>query len=183
MDTLEEHIHDTNAFVRSRALQVWQKLCLAKAIPVARLNNLLDLIIGRLGDKSSNVKKQAVQLIKVLLEGNPFSGQLDVQEIATQLERERSKLNNLLQTHKLQSSTSDWPKMVKKIKQALEDSEESGVAVEGRTVDDAFRVIQSSLREQDFKSAVAVFNQLKTEFYKHLEIDGDDDIDTSLQVC
>lgn len=76
LDSLEDHIHDGNAFVRTKVLQVWQKLCLAKAIPVSRLNNLLELAVGRLNDKSTNVKKQAVHLIKDLLEGNPYSGQV-----------------------------------------------------------------------------------------------------------
>lgn len=76
LDCLEEHIHDVNAFVRTKVLQIWQKLCAGKGIPILRVNRLLNLVIGRLNDKSSNVKKQAVHLIKDLLEGNPFCGQV-----------------------------------------------------------------------------------------------------------
>lgn len=78
LNCLEEHIHDVNAFVRTKVLQTWQKLCLGKAIPVSRINRLLELVIGRLNDKSTNVKKQAVHLIRDLLEGNPFCGQVIV---------------------------------------------------------------------------------------------------------
>lgn len=76
LDCLEEHIHDMNAFVRSKVLQIWQKLCLSKSVPISRMNHLLELAIGRLNDKSTNVKKQAIHLIKNLLETNPYSAQV-----------------------------------------------------------------------------------------------------------
>lgn len=78
LESLEDHIHDSNAFVRTKVLQVLQKLCLAKAIPISRTNRMLKLTVGRLNDKSTNVKKQAVHLIKCLLEGNPFSGDVSI---------------------------------------------------------------------------------------------------------
>lgn len=78
LDCLEEHIHDVNAFVRTKVLHIWQKLCIGKAIPISRTNRLLELVIGRLYDRSTNVKKQAVHLIKELLERNPFCGQVSL---------------------------------------------------------------------------------------------------------
>lgn len=33
-DMVQEHIHDTNAFVRSKVLQVWRQLCEAKVMYV-----------------------------------------------------------------------------------------------------------------------------------------------------
>jgi condensin complex subunit 1 len=58
MDCLEDHVHDVNAFVRSSVLQTWGKLCQNKAIPLSRYQRLLQLVVGRLKDKSSNVRKQ-----------------------------------------------------------------------------------------------------------------------------
>ena len=70
----QEHIHDVNAFVRSRCLQIWQQLAIAKVIPVGRLvDSLLEKTCGRLQDKSSIVRKCAVQFLSVCLQGNPYS--------------------------------------------------------------------------------------------------------------
>jgi len=34
LDKLEEHLHDVNAFVRSKSLQIWMQLCDAKVRPL-----------------------------------------------------------------------------------------------------------------------------------------------------
>ena len=74
LPTLQDHIHDVNAFVRSRCLQIWQQLAVAKAIPVGRLvDSLLVRVCGRLQDKSSIVRKSAVQFLSTCLQGNPYS--------------------------------------------------------------------------------------------------------------
>jgi len=36
LDNLEEHILDCNAYVRSKVLQTWQRLCCEGAVPIAR---------------------------------------------------------------------------------------------------------------------------------------------------
>lgn len=76
LDYLEDHILDNNAYVRSKVLQVWQRLCTESAIPVNRQTQLLVAVVKRLEDKSANVRKQALQLIRALLEGNPFAAKV-----------------------------------------------------------------------------------------------------------
>lgn len=73
---LEEHILDCNAYVRSKVLQVWQRLCTERAIPLSRQGRLLAATVLRLEDKSANVRKQALQLVRALLEANPFAGKV-----------------------------------------------------------------------------------------------------------
>lgn len=76
LNNLEEHILDNNAYVRSKVLQVWQHLCCEGAIPLARQGKLLATIALRLEDKSANVRKHALQLMRALLQSNPFAGKV-----------------------------------------------------------------------------------------------------------
>lgn len=76
LDNLEEHILDCNAYVRSKVLQTWQHLCCEGAVPLARHGKLLACTALRLEDKSANVRKQALQLLRTLLQSNPFAGKV-----------------------------------------------------------------------------------------------------------
>jgi condensin complex subunit 1 len=76
LDNLEEHILDNNAYVRSKVLQTWQKLCCEGAVPLSRQNRLLKASVLRLQDKSANVRKQALQLLRVVLQSNPFASKV-----------------------------------------------------------------------------------------------------------
>eukprot|EP00731_Ephydatia_muelleri_P015359 Em0008g1079a len=96
LDHLQNHIHDVNAFVRSKALQIWTQLCQAKAIPLARQMPVLELGIGRLQDKSSNVRKSALQLLTEYLAGNPFSSKLCEEEFQERLVIEEGRLKSTL---------------------------------------------------------------------------------------
>lgn len=78
LDLLEEHILDCNAYVRSKVLQTWQRLCCEGAVPIARHSKLLAATTLRLEDKSANVRKQALQLLRTLLQSNPFAGKVCV---------------------------------------------------------------------------------------------------------
>ena len=49
-----------------------------KVIPLNRQQRVLELILGRLKDKSSNVRKQAVQLLTAFLKGNPFAAKVSI---------------------------------------------------------------------------------------------------------
>jgi len=47
-----------------------------QAIPISRQPHILELAIGRLQDKSSIVRKSALQLLKTCLIYNPFGAQV-----------------------------------------------------------------------------------------------------------
>ncbi|CAB4059470.1 YCS4 [Lepeophtheirus salmonis] len=95
LEYLEDHIHDINAHVRSSVLSIWSKLCVAKSIPLGRQYSVLKLTMGRLLDKSSNVRKQAVQLLTSLLQCNPYTFSLPIEELESQLNAESKKLQDL----------------------------------------------------------------------------------------
>lgn len=96
LDCLEDHLHDVHAHVRSSVLQSWSKLCSAKAIPLSRQHKLLKIIVGRLKDRSSNVRKQAVQLLTMLLQCNPYNSALPVEEFRERYEQEKAILEKML---------------------------------------------------------------------------------------
>ena len=48
-------------------------LCFSQALPLTRQTVLLEIVIGRLKDKSSNVRKHAVVLLAAMLKNNPFT--------------------------------------------------------------------------------------------------------------
>ena len=50
-------------------------VCL-QAIPLPRLKAILPLVFGRTEDKSSNVRKNAVQLLTTVLAANPFAAKV-----------------------------------------------------------------------------------------------------------
>jgi len=95
LDKMEEHIHDVNAYVRSKSLHIWLELCKEKAIPISRQPHILELAIGRLQDKSSIVRKSALQLLKTCLIYNPFGAQLPLDHLQKNLSKEMAKLKEM----------------------------------------------------------------------------------------
>ncbi|XP_047488430.1 condensin complex subunit 1-like isoform X2 [Penaeus chinensis] len=95
LDHLEDHIHDIHAFVRSKVLHIWNGLVSEKAVPLRRQQQVLKLTLGRLKDKSSHVRKSAVQLLTAFLKGNPFAAKLPLEELEGQHEEELKKLKEM----------------------------------------------------------------------------------------
>ncbi|RKP17363.1 ARM repeat-containing protein, partial [Rozella allomycis CSF55] len=95
---LEERYHDVNAFVRSKVMSVMSGLCEGNAMLISKRRRVLELTCERLKDKNSNVRKKAVQLIKMMIKTHPFcldGGELDdelfkrkYEELKERLERE-----------------------------------------------------------------------------------------------
>ncbi|KAK9763414.1 condensin complex non-SMC subunit Cnd1 [Basidiobolus ranarum] len=71
-DVLEERFRDVNSICRSKVLQVLSILCESKAKFPKRRPRLVALVISRLEDKSSNVRKNAIKTLSKLLETHPF---------------------------------------------------------------------------------------------------------------
>ena len=47
-----------------------------QAIPLPRVEPLVSLVTGRLRDKSSSVRKNALQLLTTIIANNPFAAQV-----------------------------------------------------------------------------------------------------------
>ncbi|GFR90044.1 condensin complex subunit 1 [Elysia marginata] len=97
-EKLEDHIHDVNAFVRSKVLQIWLTIVDEKCLPLLRQEIVMSLVVGRLSDKSSIVRKNALQLVTALLKSNPFAARLSVEDLRTNYEKEKTTLEEMTPT-------------------------------------------------------------------------------------
>ncbi|KAH8279002.1 hypothetical protein KR018_012246 [Drosophila ironensis] len=100
LEHLLDHMLDISAHVRSKVLSIWHHLKEQHAIPLTYLTNVLKEAVGRLEDKSSLVRKAAMQLIKSTLESNPYSPKLSLDELKSKHAKEveaMEKLNEELQ--------------------------------------------------------------------------------------
>lgn len=95
LDFLFDHIHDTNAHVRSKVLQIWNHLKSEGAVPLSRIHQVLERAVGRLEDKSSLVRKNATLLLKSFLEHNPFSSRLTMEQLQAKYNEADANLQEL----------------------------------------------------------------------------------------
>ncbi|KAI4881936.1 hypothetical protein NFI96_014582 [Prochilodus magdalenae] len=95
LDTLQEHIHDSHSHVRARVLQVYSRIVNSKALPLCRYTEVMELAVGRLGDKSVHVCKSAIQLLAAFIAHNPYSCKLSSVDLKTPLEKETAKLKEM----------------------------------------------------------------------------------------
>ncbi|EXJ59922.1 condensin complex subunit 1 [Cladophialophora yegresii CBS 114405] len=98
-DTLEQRFLDTAPFCRVRTMQVLTKICdLEQKFPKRR-QNAAELAMQSLQDKSSNVRRNAIKLLKKLVSSHPFSlmhgGQLSHSDWTERLEVVERELDAL----------------------------------------------------------------------------------------
>lgn len=95
LDTLCEHIHDTNAIARSKTLQTWRRICDEKAMPLNYMNEVMKKCVGRMEDIASSVRKSAFQLLCDLIRKNPY-GIVNIETSLNQIETEFIKEDGIL---------------------------------------------------------------------------------------
>lgn len=175
LDRLEDHIHDVHAFVRSKDLQIWLHICQEKSIPISRQARIVDLVIGRLHDKSSQVRKYAVQFLKVCLIGNPFAAKLPMEQLTSSLEKEIEKLKEMnpekdshdetVVNNSNKECSDEWLKIIDDIKKALEEhfsdnkmdqtlEEIELYEDDGDALDKAILQIQKYLKDNEYKNGI-----------------------------
>lgn len=72
-DLLEARVLDVSSYTRSKVFQVWSSLVEERKVPALRISrNLIPLARDRLQDKSSLVRKQAIQLLTIMVVQNPW---------------------------------------------------------------------------------------------------------------
>ncbi|KAG6620934.1 putative condensin complex subunit [Phytophthora cinnamomi] len=77
LTVLEDRVHDVNSFARGHVLKMWALLCEEGALPLHMLKNVTLMAVGRLQDKAAVVRRHSIHLLSLLLERNPFMGNLD----------------------------------------------------------------------------------------------------------
>ncbi|SZF03649.1 unnamed protein product [Blumeria hordei] len=98
-DVLEERFLDLNPYCRCRTIQVYIKLCdLEQKFPKRR-QRVAELAARSLGDKSSNVRRNSIKLLRSLIKTHPFSimhgSQLSMKEWTARLQEIDAELNEL----------------------------------------------------------------------------------------
>lgn len=85
-------MYDSNAFVRAAVQRSMLRLVESRRLPLSRVHAVTALAADRLRDKAAGVRKAAMQLVSVLLVGNPFGGCLDAAPYQAQLQAEEAWL-------------------------------------------------------------------------------------------
>ncbi|VDO05005.1 unnamed protein product [Rodentolepis nana] len=97
MDVLQEHIHDVNGFVRSRALQIWCNIASSGGLPIKRQVQLVNLLVGPEGavfDVSSLARKHALRLFTIIITQSP-AAKLTKEDFSGVLNKEQERLQIL----------------------------------------------------------------------------------------
>uniref|UniRef100_A0A8C1EYL3 Condensin complex subunit 1 n=1 Tax=Cyprinus carpio carpio TaxID=630221 RepID=A0A8C1EYL3_CYPCA len=162
LDTLQEHIHDAHSHVRARVLQVYARIVNSKALPLCKYTEVMELTVGRLGDKSVHVCKSAIQLLAAFIAHNPYSCKLSSVDLTKPLEKEMAKLKEMRDSQKEQvpviTAADLWdamkPELEMTVKAQLEpgseeedneDEEETGGDEERSDRDTALQIAQKAV--------------------------------------
>ena len=171
LECLQDHIHDVNAHVRSGVLQAWNKLCSNKFIPLNRQYALLRLVVDRLQDRSSNVRKQAIQLLTALLQFNPFNATLPVEELKEQYELEKKKLDEMNPPDKAAEETQklkQWIEIEKGLTEHINDEvyndEDKDDLWENASPGEVHERIRHHLIKKKYGCAISLFDAAKKAF-------------------
>uniref|UniRef100_A0A8C4S641 Condensin complex subunit 1 n=1 Tax=Erpetoichthys calabaricus TaxID=27687 RepID=A0A8C4S641_ERPCA len=168
LETLQEHIHDINSFVRSRVLQVYTNIVQKKALPLARFRDVLDLTIGRLADKSVNVCKNAIQLLAAFMANNPFTWKLSSADLREPLEKEICKLKEMKDKEKEKTPVAVieawevWNAMEPELIQTVE----AVLSVEGRGYNEDASEDHVLINETPQESAEKILHLLQNNKYR-----------------
>ncbi|XP_034479128.1 condensin complex subunit 1 [Drosophila innubila] len=164
LDSLLNHVNDISAHVRSKVMQIWHHLKEQHAIPLSFLIPVLREAICRLEDKSSLVRKSAIQLIKAFLENNPYSGKLTGDQLIKKYEREvqvMEQLNDVLIEERKQAEklNEEWelviPELMPIIEQNLNEFPELQFDKE-EEYEELVKKILPLLVEKNFKDATVL---------------------------
>eukprot|EP01083_Nonionella_stella_P239354 837796_1 len=91
---LEIRITDPNSYTRGTVLKAWLHLIQEKIVPVHLLcQSLIPLFCDRLQDKVAAVRKQAIQILTVIVTSNTF--ELDINQVTLQMDELKSKIQSI----------------------------------------------------------------------------------------
>ncbi|KAL8621609.1 hypothetical protein ACOMHN_036842 [Nucella lapillus] len=172
-DRLQDHIHDMHAFVRSKVLQIWLNIVNEKCLPLPRQEMLVSLVLGRLQDVSSQVRRYAIQLLTAVLKCNPFAAKLSVEELSMSYENEQAKLKEMMHDDSISASQpaersteeleEEWKQILPQVMEALAAAEEddadtsdgsAAVFADDDTCHSALDKVHTLMMEEQFSSAV-----------------------------
>ncbi len=98
LDILCERTRDQSSYTRKAVLQTWENLAQNRAIPLGHWQVVTSIATGRLEDKSSLVRKQAMRLMSCLMLHNPFGPSLPLDKFVASLELHSDMLEQVMST-------------------------------------------------------------------------------------
>lgn len=185
---LQSHIHDENAYVRSKVVQLWTKLALSSCIPINKYVSLLRDVSTRLLDKSINVSKNAIAFFKTVLQHNPYGGNLRLAELEKQKVMETTKLKDLMNKQPLPPDEK-WSvielKLVDSIVQYFTQQKESKEFEEKQDISkvevgDVIFIIANLIKDELYNEALSLLLMTEAVFPDSREIRAN--VDTSDRV-
>ncbi|KAI3634184.1 hypothetical protein MIR68_007788 [Amoeboaphelidium protococcarum] len=136
---LEQRLHDTSSYCRAKVLKTFALLChvadgnsFRNCIPLPRRKFVVDLAIGRLVDKSSIVRKEAIRFIACAIKYHPFwldGGGIDVQLFKQKYEHFNEQLQKVSELRKDESGAQD---IIAELEDALPQSAKELLAEDRR---------------------------------------------------
>ncbi|XP_017099590.2 condensin complex subunit 1 [Drosophila bipectinata] len=185
LDHLLDHILDISAHVRSKVLTIWHHLKTQHAIPLSYLTKVLEETVGRLEDKSSLVRRAAMQLIKSALESNPYSPKLSLDDLRVKHEKEvvaMEKLNERLEEERKQEEklNEEWGTLAVELLPFIEENLKEFPEMQFDKEESDESLIQRIIplmREKDYKAVIVLVrkvdflagNQAMSSLLKHEE--------------
>uniref|UniRef100_A0A1I8MCN6 Condensin complex subunit 1 n=1 Tax=Musca domestica TaxID=7370 RepID=A0A1I8MCN6_MUSDO len=163
LENLLMHINDVSAHVRSKVLQIWHHMKEEQAVPLSFQLKVLSEAVERLEDRTSSVRKHAVQLIKAFLERNPFSAKLTLEELQKKHNEEVEKMEKLTETlaeerKKAEEIEEKWtlviPDILPFVEESLKENNEPTETQEN--YEDLVQRISTMLLEKNYKEAVVL---------------------------
>ncbi len=96
LDILCERTRDQSSYTRKAVLQTWEQLAQNRSIPLGHWQVVTSIATGRLEDKSSLVRKEAMRLMSCLMLHNPFGPSLPLDKFRASLELHSGMLEQLM---------------------------------------------------------------------------------------
>eukprot|EP00889_Picochlorum_renovo_P003666 jgi/Picre1/30696/NNA_006057.t1 len=96
LDILCERTRDQSSYTRKAVLQTWQYLAENRAIPLGHWQVVTSIATGRLEDKSSLVRKEAMRLMGCLMLHNPFGPSLPLDKFVASLDIHSAMLEQVM---------------------------------------------------------------------------------------
>lgn len=163
LENLLMHINDVSAHVRAKVLQIWHHMKEEQAVPLSFQLKVLCEAVDRLDDKTSSVRKNAVQLIKAFLERNPFSAKLTLAELLQKHDEEVKKMEKLTEQleeerKKAEELEEQWNLVIPNILPFVEESVRihSAPPETQENYEDLVQRISTMLLEKNYKEAVVL---------------------------
>jgi len=141
LDVLVERTRDQSSFTRKAVLATWAALSEQRAVPLGHWSTVTEIAIGRLEDKSSLVRKEALRLLQALMLHNPFGPSLPVDRFAATLGTHKDMMDQLFPPEEdgmQQVVNVEEEKKKEKEKEegaAVEEDDEDAMEVDGQDTD------------------------------------------------